>query len=129
MGERRRVPRGLRVRVGVRPVRTSGEVTGGVHDRGGAAALQSRQAPLGLPRSAMLDSRRAAAPPEPAGRMGTARRGLCPALYNVEGQEVVVIVIVGRKVGNTLVVAGEVFHAHQDHPPQPPGSGPAEPAL
>ena len=54
------------------------------------------------------------------------RAGDLRALYNVEGDEVVVIVIVGRKVGNKLVVDGEEFHAHQDDPLQPPGVGPAE---
>ncbi len=44
------------------------------------------------------------------------------ALYNVEGNEVV-IVVVGRKVGNILIVEGEEFHGHQDYPAQPPGSG------
>jgi mRNA-degrading endonuclease RelE of RelBE toxin-antitoxin system len=33
-------------------------------------------------------------------------------LYNVEGDEVVLL-LVGRKVGNTLVVGGEVFRGHQ----------------
>ncbi|MCS6976924.1 MAG: hypothetical protein NZM31_07960 [Gemmatales bacterium] len=42
-------------------------------------------------------------------------------LYNVEGDEVVLL-IVGRKVGNKLIVEGEEFHAHKDDPTQPPGS-------
>jgi hypothetical protein len=33
--------------------------------------------------------------------------------------------IVGRKVGNTLVMIGEEFHEHQIDPPEPPGGGPA----
>ena len=37
------------------------------------------------------------------------------ALYNVEGSEVVLLVV-GRKVGNKLVVKGQEFHGHQDHP-------------
>jgi hypothetical protein len=41
----------------------------------------------------------------------------------VEGDEVVILVV-GRKVGNKLIVAGEEFHGHQDHPPESPGSGP-----
>ena len=48
------------------------------------------------------------------------RAGGLRALYNVEGDEVV-IVIVGRKVGNKLVVEGEEFHGHQDDSVEPPG--------
>ena len=55
------------------------------------------------------------------------RAGDLRALYNVEGDEVVIL-IVGRKVGNKLIVEGEEFHGHQDHPVQPPGSGPKEDA-
>jgi mRNA-degrading endonuclease RelE of RelBE toxin-antitoxin system len=47
------------------------------------------------------------------------------ALYNVEGNEVVIL-IVGRKVGNKLIVEGEEFHGHQDDPVQPPGNGSQE---
>jgi mRNA-degrading endonuclease RelE of RelBE toxin-antitoxin system len=36
------------------------------------------------------------------------------ALYNVEGNEV---------VGDKLVVEGEEFHGHKDHPVEPPGDG------
>lgn len=43
------------------------------------------------------------------------RAGNLRVLYNVEGNEVVLL-IVGRKVGNSFVVKGEVFHGHQDHP-------------
>ncbi len=50
------------------------------------------------------------------------RAGDLRALYNVEGDEVVVL-IVGRKVGNKLIVEGEEFHGHQDHPVEPPGNG------
>src|SRR5262249_27077519 len=50
------------------------------------------------------------------------RVGDLRALYNVEGDEVVVL-IVGRKVGNKLIVEGEEFHGHQDHPAEPPGDG------
>ena len=53
------------------------------------------------------------------------RAGDLRALYNVEKHEVVVL-IVGRKVGNKLVVEGEEFHGHQDHPAEPPGGGPRE---
>jgi mRNA-degrading endonuclease RelE of RelBE toxin-antitoxin system len=51
------------------------------------------------------------------------RAGDLRALYNVEGDEVVILVV-GRKVGNKLIVAGREFHGHQDHPPEPPGGGP-----
>src|ERR1041385_6709257 len=51
------------------------------------------------------------------------RAGNLRALYNVEGDEVVVL-IVGRKIGNKLIVEGEEFHGHQDHPVEPPGNGP-----
>lgn len=46
-------------------------------------------------------------------------------LYNVEGTEVVLL-IVGRKVGNTLVVEGEEFREHQDNPTKPTGGESAE---
>src|SRR5712692_5507290 len=42
------------------------------------------------------------------------RAGYLRALYNVEGEEVVVLVV-GRKVGNKLIVEGEEVHGHQDH--------------
>jgi hypothetical protein len=38
------------------------------------------------------------------------------------------VLIVGRKVGNKLIVEGEEFHGHQVHPVEPPGSGPKEDA-
>src|SRR5438105_11697348 len=50
------------------------------------------------------------------------RAGDLRVLYNVEADEVVVL-IVGRKVGNQLIVEGEEFHGHQDHPVEPPGNG------
>src|SRR5262249_33215978 len=53
------------------------------------------------------------------------RAGDLHLLYNVEGEEVVIL-IVGRKVGNKLIVEGEEFHGHQDHPVEPPGKGPQE---
>lgn len=53
------------------------------------------------------------------------RAGDLRALYNVEGDEVVIL-IVGRKAGNKLIVEGEEFHGHQDHLVEPPGSGPQE---
>jgi hypothetical protein len=36
--------------------------------------------------------------------------------------------IVGRKFGNKLIVEGEEFHAHQDHPAEPSGDGSGEDA-
>jgi mRNA-degrading endonuclease RelE of RelBE toxin-antitoxin system len=53
------------------------------------------------------------------------RAGDLRVLYNVEGAEVVVL-IVGRKIGNRLIVEGEEFHGHQDHPAEPSGNGPEE---
>ena len=50
------------------------------------------------------------------------RAGDLRALYNIEGDEVVIL-IVGRKVGNKLIVEGEEFHGHQDNPIEPPGNG------
>jgi mRNA-degrading endonuclease RelE of RelBE toxin-antitoxin system len=50
------------------------------------------------------------------------RAGDLRALYNVEGDEVIIL-IVGRKDGNKLIVEGEEFHGHQDHPAEPPGNG------
>ncbi|MGW8257284.1 MAG: type II toxin-antitoxin system RelE family toxin [Thermoguttaceae bacterium] len=42
------------------------------------------------------------------------RVGDLRVLYNVEGDEVVLLVV-GRKVGNKLVVEGEEFHGHQNN--------------
>lgn len=50
------------------------------------------------------------------------RAGDLRALYNVEKDEVIILII-GTKVGNKLIVEGEEFHGHQDHPPEPPGNG------
>ena len=50
------------------------------------------------------------------------RVGALRVLYNVEDDEVVIL-IVGRKVGNKLIVEGEEFYGHQDSPPQSPGNG------
>jgi len=55
------------------------------------------------------------------------RAGDLRVLYNVE-EEKVVLLIVGRKVGNKLIVEGEEFHGHQDDPLEPPGNGPEEDA-
>jgi len=52
------------------------------------------------------------------------RVGDLRVLYDVEGEEVVLLII-GRKVGNTLVVEGKEFHEHQTHPPEPAGGRPA----
>lgn len=51
------------------------------------------------------------------------RLGDLRVLYNVEESEVVVL-IVGRKVGNKLIVGNEEFHGHEDHPSQSTESGP-----
>ncbi len=48
------------------------------------------------------------------------RLGDMRALYNVEGDEVVILVV-GRKVGNKLIVEGEEFYGHQDDSVEPPG--------
>ena len=53
------------------------------------------------------------------------RAGDLRVLYNVEGDEVIIL-IVGRKVGNKLLVEGEEFHGHQDHPAEPSGDGSQE---
>jgi mRNA-degrading endonuclease RelE of RelBE toxin-antitoxin system len=53
------------------------------------------------------------------------RVGDLRVLYNVEQDEIVVL-IVGRKVGNKLIVEGKEFHGHQDHPAQQLGSGPGK---
>jgi mRNA-degrading endonuclease RelE of RelBE toxin-antitoxin system len=50
------------------------------------------------------------------------RVGDLRVLYNVVDDEVILLVV-GRKVGNSLVVKGQAFHGHQDNPPQPPGEG------
>ena len=55
------------------------------------------------------------------------RAGDMRVLYNVEADEVVVL-IVGRKVGNKLIVEGEEFHGYQDHPVEPPRDGSEEDA-
>ncbi len=52
------------------------------------------------------------------------RAGDLRVLYNVE-ESAVVLLVVGQKVGNKLIVEGEEFHAHRDDPPQQPRSGSA----
>ncbi len=46
------------------------------------------------------------------------RVGDLRVLYNVEGDEVI-LWIIGRKVGNALIVDGVEFHEHQTDPPGP----------
>ena len=53
------------------------------------------------------------------------RSGDLRALYNVDEGEVVVL-LVGSKVGNKLIVEGEEFYGHQDDPTEPSGNGPQE---
>jgi mRNA-degrading endonuclease RelE of RelBE toxin-antitoxin system len=43
------------------------------------------------------------------------RVGNLRVLYNVEESEVVLLVV-GRKIGNKLIVKGQEFHGHQDNP-------------
>jgi mRNA-degrading endonuclease RelE of RelBE toxin-antitoxin system len=50
------------------------------------------------------------------------RVGSLRVLYNVE-QDEVILLIIGRKVGNKLIVEGEEFHGHQDHTIEPSGNG------
>lgn len=53
------------------------------------------------------------------------RAGDLRILYNVSKGEVVVL-LVGRKSGNRLIVEGAEFHGHQDDPTEPSGNGPEE---
>lgn len=47
------------------------------------------------------------------------RVGDLRVLYNVEvDRSEVVLLLVGRKVGNTLIVGSEVFRGHQANPPE-----------
>lgn len=55
------------------------------------------------------------------------RVGDLRVLYNVESLEVVLL-IVGRKVGNALFVAGEEFHEHQTDTPESARGGSPEDA-
>lgn len=46
-------------------------------------------------------------------------------LYNVEEENSeVVLLIVGRKVGNKLIVGSEEFHGHRGNPPESASDGP-----
>ena len=51
------------------------------------------------------------------------RVGDLRVLYNVEGTEVVLLVV-GRKTGNKLIVEGKEFHGHQDDPSKFAGDEP-----
>ena len=51
------------------------------------------------------------------------RVGDLRVLYNVEQTEVIIL-IVGRKIRNKFVVAGEEFHGHQDDSTEPARGGP-----
>ena len=55
------------------------------------------------------------------------RAGDLRALYNVEADEVIVL-LVGKKIGNKLIVEGEEFHGHQDDSAKPTGNGPQKDA-
>ena len=46
------------------------------------------------------------------------RVGAFRVLYNVEGEEVVLLVV-GQKEGNRLMVGGKEFYGHQGDPPEP----------
>ena len=47
------------------------------------------------------------------------RAGDLRVLYNVEPERnEVVLLVVGKKVGNTLIVSNEEFHGHQEDPPK-----------
>ena len=86
-----------------------------------AAMLSRLQDPPAAPTKAIKKLR-----PNPLAEFEL-RAGDLRALYNVEGDEVIVL-IVGRKVGNKLIVEGEEFHGHQDNPVEPPGNGSQEDA-
>jgi mRNA-degrading endonuclease RelE of RelBE toxin-antitoxin system len=50
-------------------------------------------------------------------------------LYNVERESSeVVLLIVGRKVGNKLIVGGKEFHGHRGYPPESTAEGHSGPA-
>ena len=50
------------------------------------------------------------------------RVGSFRVLYNVEGEEVILLVV-GLKVGNRLIVGGEEFYGHQGDPSEPARGG------
>lgn len=50
-------------------------------------------------------------------------------LYNVDVENLeVVLLVVGRKVGNSLIVGGVEFHGHRNDSTEPTADRPAEPA-
>ena len=53
------------------------------------------------------------------------RVGDLRVLYNV-GENEVVLLAVGRKVGNKLIVAGEEFHEHEEREEEPPDDQPED---
>jgi mRNA-degrading endonuclease RelE of RelBE toxin-antitoxin system len=56
------------------------------------------------------------------------RVGNLRVLYNVEVENAeVVLLVVGRKVGNKLIVGGEEFHGHRHDPSQPAPDRPSGP--
>jgi mRNA-degrading endonuclease RelE of RelBE toxin-antitoxin system len=52
------------------------------------------------------------------------RVGDLRVLYNVEETQVILLVV-GRKVGNKLIVEGTEFHGHQDYPSESAGDEPS----
>jgi mRNA-degrading endonuclease RelE of RelBE toxin-antitoxin system len=57
------------------------------------------------------------------------RIGEFRVLYNVEVENnEVVLLLVCRKVGNSLVVGGIEFHGHRGDPTEPTADGPSQPA-
>ncbi|MDX1966648.1 MAG: hypothetical protein SFV23_05710 [Planctomycetaceae bacterium] len=50
------------------------------------------------------------------------RAGDLRVLYNVEEKEVVIL-IVGKKLGEKLIVEGEEYHGHQNDSVEPPAAG------
>jgi mRNA-degrading endonuclease RelE of RelBE toxin-antitoxin system len=50
------------------------------------------------------------------------RVGDLRVMYNVDGDEVIIVVF-GQKLGNLLIVEGEEYHEHENDPPEPSGNG------
>jgi len=50
------------------------------------------------------------------------RVGDLRVMYNVDGNEVIIVVF-GQKLGNLLIVKGEEYHEHENDPPEPSGDG------
>ena len=57
-------------------------------------------------------------------RAKSPRTRLWSAVSRVKASTSSVLLIVGRKVGNALVVDNEEFHGHQASPPESAGGGP-----